>query len=325
VSPGDALVSVCIPTFNRARFIESALDSALAQTYQPLEVIVVDDASQDDTVERVRAYDDPRIRLWVNRRQVGQSENRNRTIARAHGQLIKFLDSDDELAPDCVERMVELFAQDSAIGLVFARRRISYEGTNPLADQVWRAKYGTLDRGFGVLKRVNDGPALFARCLVAGLRENWIGEPSAVMVRRSHLALSGGFGTRVVLNGDIDLWLRLLSHCLVGFIDADLVVYRRGHDSVTGQSGLRRNHWTDLLWTLEALAGDGELCAIHPELHRLLRAERRQAWRTAARLGHPRGGAAVPLQPYLSYLRFRALSLIGSPPALFPPLAEGLP
>jgi glycosyltransferase involved in cell wall biosynthesis len=316
---------VCIPTFNRARFIESALDSVLAQTYEPLEVIIVDDASQDDTVKRVRAYGVPQIKLWINRRRVGQSANRNRTIARAHGQLIKFLDSDDELTPDCVERMVELFAQDSAIGLVFSRRRILPAQANSLAEQAWRARYGTLHQRFGALNRVNDGRVLFARWLAAGLRDNWIGEPSAVMVRRSHLAVSGGFATHLVRHADADLWLRLLGHCLVGFIDAELAVYRRGHHSASVESGLRRDHWTDLLWTLEALAADPELRTSHAELHALLRTERRQAWRTAARLGHPRNSDPVPVRSYMSYVRFRALSLIGTQPALFPPLPDGEP
>jgi glycosyltransferase involved in cell wall biosynthesis len=305
--------------------LESAIDSVLAQTYQPLELIVVDDASQDDTVKRVRAYGAPQIKLWINPRRVGQSANRNRTIARAHGQLIKFLDSDDELMPDCVERMVELFAQDSTIGLVFSRRRILSGQADSLAEQEWHARYGTLHERFGALNRVNDGRVLFARWLEAGLRDNWIGEPSAVMVRRSHLAVTGGFGTHQVQHADADLWLRLLGHCLVGFIDAELTVYRRGHHSVSVESGRDRDHWTDLLWTLEALAADRELRTSYPQLSALLRTERRQAWRTAARLGHPRNGDAVPVRSYMSYVRFRALSLIGSPPALFPPLREGEP
>jgi glycosyltransferase involved in cell wall biosynthesis len=74
------LVSICIPTFNRGRYIDATLRSALRQTYEPLELVIVDDASTDDTVPRVRSYADSGIRLYVNKRTLGQSANRNRAL-----------------------------------------------------------------------------------------------------------------------------------------------------------------------------------------------------------------------------------------------------
>jgi glycosyltransferase involved in cell wall biosynthesis len=96
--------------------------SALSQTYPSLEVVVVDDASTDGTLERVRELHDPRIRLYSNSRNLGHSGNWNRSLSLARGRLIKFLCADDVLYPDCLEAMVALFTAHPSIGLVFSLR-----------------------------------------------------------------------------------------------------------------------------------------------------------------------------------------------------------
>jgi len=304
------LVSVCIPTFNRSGFIEAAINSALEQTYEPLEVIVVDDASTDDTVERARSYVDSRVRLYVNAQRLGQGGNRNRALALAQGELVKFLDSDDLLEPHCVATMADLFVQSSAVGLVFSRRRIVLEELDA-ASQTWLADYGDLHMNFAALDRLNDGRALFAQWLAAGLHDNWIGEPSAVMVRQSHLEVTGGFGFHVYQTIDSDLWARLLPHALVGFVDEPLATYRYGEASEHAANRRMQRDWLDRLWTLEGLAADAEVRHAYPEVEVLLGKERRQAWRTTARLGHLRGEQNVPVRPYLRYLWFRMHGIAG--------------
>jgi glycosyltransferase involved in cell wall biosynthesis len=107
------LVSVVIPTFNRSAFIDRAIDSVLAQTYPDIEVIVVDDASSDDTVARVRARSksNPRVRLIVQGQQAGAQAARNAGIRAANGAWVAFLDSDDEFLPESVELRVEALHQ----------------------------------------------------------------------------------------------------------------------------------------------------------------------------------------------------------------------
>jgi glycosyltransferase involved in cell wall biosynthesis len=100
------LVSVIIPTYNRADIVCRAIDSVLAQTYRNLEVIVVDDGSKDDTPARLAAYGD---RIIVLRQEnAGPSIARNRGIARAQGSIIAFLDSDDYWLPEKLARQVEV-------------------------------------------------------------------------------------------------------------------------------------------------------------------------------------------------------------------------
>jgi glycosyltransferase involved in cell wall biosynthesis len=318
------LVSICIPAFNREQYIDAAVESALSQTYRPLEIVVVDDASTDATVARVRSYNDPRIRLFVNDRNLGQSANRNRAIALARGELIKFLDSDDMLDPECVARIVPQFVEDPTVGLVFARQRVTFEvpvdRIPPHLKGTWLGLTREAHRGFSELRKLNDGRMLLAEMLSGdGPIVNWIGQPSAVMVRRAHLEVSGGFAYNVRMRVELDLWMRLLAHARVGFIDDKLVTYRWGHEAENASISRLRSDWIEQLWILEALACDRETRRAYPQIDARLRKERRQTYRTALRLGYPayEGAERRPVGAYLRYVRFRILSKAGRPPALF--------
>src|SRR5437868_12767968 len=102
------LVSIIIPCYNQAEFLSEAIDSALAQTYRPIEVLVVNDGSPDETEKVARSYGE-RIE-YISRDNGGLSAARNTGIARARGCYLKFLDSDDQLHPAQIARQVEALA-----------------------------------------------------------------------------------------------------------------------------------------------------------------------------------------------------------------------
>lgn len=305
------LVSVCITTRNGVAYAQAAVESALAQTYQPLEVVIVDDASDDGTFEMLCEIEDPRIRLHRNETRLGQSANRNRALKLSRGELIKFLDQDDLLLPECVESMARLACGDDTIGLVFCRRQIIDEHGRPDIGSEWTKLYGTLHTEFGELAEINDGRELLRTWLRVGIHRNLVGEPSAVLVSRSHVCSSGGFSESVPSRVDIDLWLRMFSHARVGFIDKELVAYRHGHVSETVENGRSGRRWLDRLWTLELLNDDEEVRRAYPEIVPMLRRARREGWRTVAKLGLGADGSRYPVVPYLDVLRFRAERLIG--------------
>src|SRR5438445_2990879 len=112
-------VSVVIPTYNRARVVGEAIESALAQTHGNLEAIVIDDGSTDDTAERVGRLRDPRLR-YLGRAHAGVSSARNAGIAAATGDLVSFLDSDDLWKPDKLAAEVAALAGHPAAGGVFS-------------------------------------------------------------------------------------------------------------------------------------------------------------------------------------------------------------
>lgn len=106
---GD-LVSVVMPNFNGARFIDEAIHSVLAQTYGDLELIIVDDCSTDDSRDIIAAREDrdPRIRSFYHADRTGPAAARNRAIAEARGRYIAFLDSDDLWEPSKLARQIPL-------------------------------------------------------------------------------------------------------------------------------------------------------------------------------------------------------------------------
>jgi glycosyltransferase involved in cell wall biosynthesis len=101
------LFSIIIPTYNRAAFIRKAIDSVLAQRYKDWELIVVDDASTDDTLEILSHYKDDRIRIIRHAINQERSTSRNKGIAAAQGEYICFLDSDDYYFPEHLDVLHE--------------------------------------------------------------------------------------------------------------------------------------------------------------------------------------------------------------------------
>ena len=301
-------VSICVPAYNSERWLGEALESALAQTFVDFELVVCDDASTDATVAVARSYSDPRIRLESNPVRLGKSRNQNRVIDLAGGAYVKFLHADDRLAPTCLEEMVAVAREDARVGLVFAAREVEVDGG---VDPGWGEQYARPHEGFTSLSRINEGRELFAQLVRGGLEENWIGEPSAVMVSRRALAGSGGFSERIHQIEDLDLWLRiLLRHHRVGFIDRPLCVYRRHSQSMTAVNQRRGRDWLDRVWLLDGLLAENLDPADREEIERLRRIALRRAARSQlGRIARGRFDAQLP-----AYLGHRALARTGRGP-----------
>jgi glycosyltransferase involved in cell wall biosynthesis len=144
VSPKEPIVSVIIPTFNRRAWIGECLDSVLRQSYQNVEVIVVDDVSTDDTVAWIA--DQPRyqnVRVHVQTQNGGASLARNKGIELSTGELIAFIDSDDMLMPEHIEKAVAAFQGCADLGLFCCDSRIIDAESNNLFDgMTWHEALG---------------------------------------------------------------------------------------------------------------------------------------------------------------------------------------
>jgi len=114
-------LSIVIPVFNRASLIKACLDSVLAQSIGQFELIVVDDASNDQTVAVVRSFLDPRIRLFVNDKNRGVSYCRNKAIALAQGDIVVFIDSDCVAQPNWLSELIKPFELREDIVIVGGR------------------------------------------------------------------------------------------------------------------------------------------------------------------------------------------------------------
>jgi glycosyltransferase involved in cell wall biosynthesis len=131
----QASISVIVPTYNSARFIGEALDSILAQTLQPEQVIVVDDGSTDDTAGVVGRYQDRRIQ-YLRQTHLGIASARNAGLDAARGEYITFLDADDRWRTIFLEMMHAFLSEDPTVGSVFANfMRFQHSTGKQLGDQ----------------------------------------------------------------------------------------------------------------------------------------------------------------------------------------------
>lgn len=119
------LVSVLMTVYNREKYIAEAIESVLASSYSNFELIIVDDCSSDKSVEIAQSYKtkDDRIKVYVNKNNLGQFKNRNKATSYAKGEYIKYLDSDDIIYPYGLQVMVEAMEQfpEAAYALSFGK------------------------------------------------------------------------------------------------------------------------------------------------------------------------------------------------------------
>lgn len=137
--PGSVKVSVLMTLYNKGPFVEEAAASILAQSFTDLELLVVDDASTDDGVERVRRLNDPRVRIITNPVNTGRAAAANRGYAAARGEYLVVLDADDIAHPDRVEKQVAFMDAHPEVGVCgsYAKRFGTVEriSTWPLTDE----------------------------------------------------------------------------------------------------------------------------------------------------------------------------------------------
>ena len=265
--PTPPLVSICIPTFNAAKWILSCLESARAQSYSRLELLIVDDASTDATVELIRSIDDERIRLLINEQNVGLVRNWNRCIEESRGDFIKFLFHDDVLYPDCVERMMRVILSSGNVGLVFAPRDIIVEGDpESQLTKAWLRNCTTLHTKFRELDTVNSGRDLFAQYLKCGFQGNWIGEPSSVLIRKECFTRLGLFNPSLYQVCDVEMWLRIMFSYDIGFVPGKLTAFRFHSDSTSFRNIASRRNCMDQLWLLEGLSNYDSIISAHAEI-----------------------------------------------------------
>jgi hypothetical protein len=205
------MLSVIIPTYNRAQYIAETIDSVLAQTYPNVEIIVVDDGSTDNTAEVVARFGRRVTYVWQQNSE--RSVTRNHGLRLSRGECVAFLDSDDCWEPDALRSMLQALRRDPALALVAVACVIVDGNRRPV--QEFRPGGGVE----GVL------PNAFYQVL----RSNLIGSPSAVLLRRRALERCGGFDENRRLIGieDWELWARLAFEVPLCCLQTPLVRYRR--------------------------------------------------------------------------------------------------
>jgi glycosyltransferase involved in cell wall biosynthesis len=191
------LVSVVIPTYNYAKFVGRAIDSALAQTYSSVEVVVVDDGSSDDTPEVLARYGD-RIRA-IRQDNKGLSGARNTGLKAARGDYVALLDADDYWRPDKLEKQVALAERVPNVGAV---------GCVGEAVDRTGATLGFIRFDYPV----SAPPDRTSEFRGVAAREHWVGcSASGALIPKRVLDDVGGFDETLRAAEDWDMWLRIAS------------------------------------------------------------------------------------------------------------------
>ena len=207
-------VSVIIPAYNASRTIGAAVDSVLAQTFTDLELLVIDDGSQDDTADVVSAFADPRVKC-VRKENGGVSVARNWGLDLATGSYVAFLDADDAWRPAKLERQYHALGERPHVGLCFAATEHADDDLRPTAMHP-------------APQRTDYSEALLLEGNIVS------GSASSVMARASALDEAGCFDPSLSLCADWDLWLRM--SVVTGFLalDEPLVLYRSIPGTMSG-------------------------------------------------------------------------------------------
>ncbi len=208
-------VTVLIPAYNAASTIRRAIDSVFAQSYQDYEVIVVDDGSRDTTSDVVASYSDERIRLLKLAQNCGESGAMNEGIAAARGELVAFLDADDEWLPQKLSKQVEALQKQPAMIMATCGCRFT-------------DAEGTVYREFGMPPAGLDENKVW-RSLLSG---SFIAKP-CVVARTSALRTVGPFDTALAIAADQDMWIRLAMAGPVAFIHEYLTIVHDTPGSLT--------------------------------------------------------------------------------------------
>jgi glycosyltransferase involved in cell wall biosynthesis len=212
------LISVILPAYNGARYLSDTIGSVLAQTYRPLEVIVVDDGSKDDSAEIAGSFDHVRVLIQENQ---GVPFARNAGIAAANGDYLCFIDQDDTWLPEKVQKQLESFTAQQGIRYCLTRQ-VFY---------------------------LSEGEALPDWCPPDWLDKPVAGfSPSTLMIERSLMEEMGPFDTSLLTGSDTEFFFHLKDKQIPFHQLEEVLVRKRVHGN--NQSATRDQLRRDILETV---------------------------------------------------------------------------
>jgi glycosyltransferase involved in cell wall biosynthesis len=211
--PEQRLISCIVPVFNGEKFLSAALDSIYAQTWRPIEVIVVDDGSTDGTKDVVAQYAGRLV--YVRQQNAGQAAARNRGLAIAQGEFVAFLDADDLWHPEKLARQMACFMARPALEMCITYEKHFWEKESEEEAQRLATHNHPWARG---------GLGLVCQALLA---------------RRHVFDTVGGFDPALRRGEDTDWFARTEERGIVREILPEILVYRRRHNANLTQADAR--------------------------------------------------------------------------------------
>lgn len=214
------LVSVIITTYNRSDILPRAIDSVLSQTYENIEIILVDDCSGDNTKEIIENNYKGKLKYLINEKNVGLAASRNVGINHSKGDFVSFLDDDDEILPTKIEKQVNMFLNDRDLGVAYCGSDRVYENY-----------------------KLNIKPEHKGNILRHALRYP-LNTIHSLLIRREILLTIGLFSEELHSYEDWDLWIRLAMCAKFDFVNEYLVIYHIHGNQMTFDLNKKIEHHT---------------------------------------------------------------------------------
>lgn len=220
VKPG--LVSVVVPSYNYAQYIVKRMDSLINQTYQDIEILVIDDCSKDNSIELLRKYEShPKVRLVIREQNGGWVVVNNQGVGMSSGEFILFAQCDDDCDPRMIERLVDAMKIYPTAGIAFCRSLLVDEHGQLLGDDFagregsFRARCAmdTLVKGSEMSR------FLLHSCVIPNL--------SAVLIRRECFLTIGNFTSSYRVSGDWDWFFKIASRYDFAYVAEPLNRFRQ--------------------------------------------------------------------------------------------------
>ena len=233
----SGLVSVIVPTYNRADLICETLGSVFAQTYRPIEILVIDDGSTDNTEEVVKSYlanCDEQIKLiYIKQDHAGAQVARNRGCQNSKGEFIQFLDSDDLLSPEKLYNQVKALQESPPASVAYG---------------AWRCLYSNGRNKYGPISQLKPEPSE-EKMLRGYLSGTWFCPCHSYLFARQSVIEIGPWDEKLLIRQDTDYLTRtLLKNFRFQFVPGSEVLYRRHANMHIGSPIYFKNHFDSLLY-----------------------------------------------------------------------------
>ena len=222
-----SLVSVIVASYNHAEFLEQRLDSLINQTYQDIEILVIDDCSTDNSVEILRRYEShPKVRLIVRGQNGGWVTVSNQGVEMSAGEFIIFANCDDACELQMVERLVAAMRAHSTAGISFCRSLMIDENSSVVGDDFLGREKSFRVKCYidALITRKEMSRFLLHSCVIPNL--------SAALFRKEYLISVGGLTSDYRVCSDWDLFFRMATRCDVAYIATPLNKFRQHETTI---------------------------------------------------------------------------------------------
>lgn len=219
------LVSIITPSFNQAKFLEQTIQSVLNQDYPHIEYIIIDGGSADGSVDIIKKYED-KIRYWVSEQDAGQTEAINKGFAKATGEILAWINSDDSYNPNAISEAVKFLVENPQVGMVYADCNFIDENENVIG------KFNAKQTNYQMLRR---GSAHIPQQTMFFRKQFW-----------------SALDTTFYFAMDYDLWTRIAKQTEIKYLQGNVWANFRIHTSsktnvndMRGWDEMLRVHYRD--------------------------------------------------------------------------------